>query len=98
MVGRSASETVAFPGKCATTWRMTLSGPKPVYTTVRYRVAQSFAVQKPFMALGNVPIADGGHNRKRPFAKNAEIGETAVRYALVPFFLNFGFATEDLVN
>ena len=35
----------------------TASGPKPVYTTVRYLVVQSIAGQKPFMEFGSVPKA-----------------------------------------
>ena len=38
-------------------WRAP-EGWKPVYTTVRYLVVQPFPRQKPFMAFGNVPIAD----------------------------------------
>jgi hypothetical protein len=34
-----------------------------------------------------VPLADGGGNRERPFAKNGEIGEAAIRYASVIFSL-----------
>lgn len=34
----------------------------------------------------SVPFADGGQNRKRPFAGNVENGSAAIRYALVIFF------------
>ena len=30
---------------------------KPVYTTIRHLVVQSIALQRPFMAFGNVPIS-----------------------------------------
>jgi hypothetical protein len=32
--------------------------------------------------VSSVPIAAGGENRERPFAKNAENREAAIRYAL----------------
>jgi hypothetical protein len=32
-----------------------------------------------------VPLGDGGGNRERPFAKDGEIGEAAIRYAFVQF-------------
>lgn len=32
-----------------------------------------------------VPLGDGGGNRERSFVKSGEIGEAAVRYALVLF-------------
>lgn len=38
--------------------------------------------------VASVPLGDGGGNRERPFARNADIGEAANRYALM-LFLHF---------
>ncbi len=47
----------------------------------------SISRKPPFPTGGNVPIAVGGENRERPFAKKAEIAKAAIRYALVLFLL-----------
>ena len=49
------------------------TGPKPVYTTVRYLVVQSIAGQKPFMAFGNVPKAVCRPWTKRTFTVGTKI-------------------------
>jgi hypothetical protein len=42
-----------------------------VYTTVRYLVVQFKAIQKPFMAFGNVPKADNRNLGYRTFIVEA---------------------------
>jgi hypothetical protein len=40
-------------------------------------VVQSIALQKPFMAFGNVPIAVSGDCQNQPFAALARVAEAA---------------------
>jgi hypothetical protein len=51
-------------------------GWKPVYTTVRYLVIQSIALQKPFMAFGNVPIPVSHPREDRSFMLPSENQES----------------------
>ncbi len=48
------------------------------------------AIQLLALSGRSVPIADAERKWKRPFDKNAEIGEAAIRYALVIFCSSVG--------
>ena len=62
------------------------TGWKPVYTTVRYLVVQPIALQKPFIAFGNVPIADCREGLNQPFAVMARVAKAAIQ---IPSLFSF---------
>jgi hypothetical protein len=49
-----------------------------VLTTGRFRVLQSNPWQKPFVAFGKMPIPDGRHLAKQPFADGKDVNKRSL--------------------